>query len=472
MTLRHPIINGNNTPGEAGLRVLHDRFDYHEIAQVTYASSAQVSEAIASAEAVFHTNKLSSIERSEILHNASLMLADLSEEIARTITAESGKPITYSRIEVDRAVFTLKASAIAAKTFNDDLSLDVSDAPGAKGKRVSVRYFPAGVLGAITPFNFPLNLVVHKIAPAIACGCPIVLKPAPQTPLTAFLLADILHQCDLPSGWLNVVPCENDIAELIVTDARIKVVSFTGSASVGWKLKSLVPKKKVTLELGGNGAVIVDHVDDWESLIASLCSSAFYYSGQVCISLQRLFVKRELYDELLERFIAAAKLLPVGDPNNDDTVVGPMISETSSKKVWGWVESAIRSGAIKHIGAYQKPEIITPTILTNVSPDCELSCEEAFAPVVTVEPYDSFEAVIATVNSSRYGLQVGVFTDDEHKINLSYEQLEVGAVIINNTNTFRIDTMPYGGVKDSGFGREGVLWAMEEMCEPKVLVRS
>ena len=471
MTTRHPIINGNSTPGEAGLRDVIDPYHHNIIAQVSYASKAQVYEAITSAHNVFKSNKLSADQRSEILKNASMMLADLSEEVARTITAESGKPITYSRIEVDRAVFTLKASADAAKIFHEDLQIYVSDAPGGKGKRVSVRYFPAGVLAAITPFNFPLNLVMHKVAPALACGCPVVLKPAPQTPLTAVMLADIFHQCDLPNGWLNVVPCENDVAESIVTDDRVKVLSFTGSASVGWKLKSLVPKKKVTLELGGNGAVIVDNVEDWDSLISTLCTSAFYYAGQVCISLQRLFVKRELYDELLQRFIAAAKLLPVGDPIREDVVVGPMISQAASEKAWGWIESAIASGAIKHIGEYQKPNIITPTILTNVAPDCELSCEEAFAPVVTVELYDSFEAVIAKVNSSRYGLQAGVFSDDEEKIKLAYEQLEVGGVIINNANTFRIDTMPYGGVKDSGFGREGVLWAMEEMCEPKVLVR-
>lgn len=471
MTTRHPIINGSSTLGEAGLRDVIDPFHHTVIAQVSYASKAQVNEAITSAYNVFKSNKLSAVQRSEILKNASLMLADLSEEIARTITAESGKPITYSRIEVDRAVFTLKASAEAAKAFHEDLRINVSDAPGGKGKNVSVRYFPAGVLAAITPFNFPLNLVMHKVAPAIACGCPVVLKPAPQTPLTAFMLADIFHQCDLPNGWLNVVPCENDVAESIVTDDRVKVLSFTGSASVGWKLKSLVPKKKVTLELGGNGAVIVDNVDDWDSLIASLCTSAFYYAGQVCISLQRLFVKRELYDELLQRFIASAKILPLGDPNREDVVVGPMINQAASEKALGWIESAIASGAIKHTGDYQKPNIITPTILTNVDPNCELSCEEAFAPVVIVEPYDSFEAVIERVNSSRYGLQVGVFTDDEKKINLAYERLEAGGVIINNTNTFRIDTMPYGGVKDSGFGREGVLWAMEEMCEPKVLVR-
>ncbi|MBS1904561.1 MAG: aldehyde dehydrogenase family protein [Bacteroidetes bacterium] len=468
---RHPLIGDSEIIGNAGERAVINPYDSSTIGSVTYADSAQMSAAIGVAADAPKQYSLTAQQRADILTKAARLLQERKEEFARLITLEAGKPITYSRVEVDRAVFTMSASATAASTWDDDRPVDTMGAPNAAGRSVTMRYFPAGPVAAITPFNFPLNLVMHKVAPAIACGCSVVLKPAPQTPLTAFLLADTLTEAGLPPGWLNIVPCENDVAEELVTDDRIKVVSFTGSAAVGWKLKSLAPKKKVTLELGGNGAVIVDEVTDWEKLIPTLASSAFYYAGQVCISLQRLFVRRELYGELVKRIVRYAGTVTVGDPIDAATVVGPLISEAAASKAWTWVERAVAAGAKKHTGERLSPRMISPTVLTDVPTDCEISCEEAFAPVVIVEPYDDFDAMLSRVNSSRYGLQAGLFTTDQTKTRHAYETLELGGLIINDTNTFRIDTMPYGGVKDSGFGREGVTWAMQEMCEVKVLVK-
>ncbi len=471
MLERHPYINGATVIGEAGLQDVRNPFDGKSIGTVGYASLTQVSTAIEVATNTFRQDKLSVEKRSEILSKASKLLEDKSEECAKIITAESGKPITYSRIEVRRGIFTLEASAKAALNSEESEAVNVMGASNAMGKEVTYRYFPAGPVAAISPFNFPLNLVLHKVGPAIACGCPLLLKPPPQTPLTSFFLADILEKSGLPVGWLNVVPCENEVAEQMIQDERIKTLSFTGSAAVGWKLKALVPKKKVTLELGGNAAIIIDEVKDWDTLIQSLCVAGFYYAGQVCISLQRLYVARHLYDELLHRFIDASKKINVGDPTDEKVMVGPMISEKEANRAWSWVEAAISAGATRHCGEFKKPNWITPTIMTEVSEQTTLYKEETFSPIIIIEPYDSFEEALGKVNSSKYGLQAGVYTTNQKKIEQAYNTLEVGGVIINDTTTFRIDTMPYGGIKDSGFGREGIEWAMREMCEVKVIVK-
>ncbi|HET9136385.1 MAG TPA: aldehyde dehydrogenase family protein [Candidatus Kapabacteria bacterium] len=470
MIVRNPYINGTTISGEAGTHDVINPFSGAVIGSVGYCSNEQIDSAIASAASAFQAKELTTATRSEILSNAAKLLSDLSEECARLITAESGKPIAYSRIEVSRGIFTLEASAKAAIASENVFDVDAMGASNAAGKDISFRYFPAGPVAAITPFNFPLNLALHKVAPAIGCGCPVLLKPPPQTPLTAFFLCDILAQSGLPAGWLNVVPCENDVAQAMIQDERIKTVSFTGSAVVGWKLKELVPKKKVTLELGGNAAIIVDEVKDWDKLIKSMCVAGFYYAGQVCISLQRLLVANHLYDELLERLLATVAEIKVGDPLNDDVLVGPMISEKEAKRAWGWVAEAQGLGATRHTGEYRAPNWITPVVMTNVPIESNLYKEEAFSPVVLAESYDYFEEALRKVNSSRYGLQTGVYTSDAEKIQLAYNTLEVGGVIVNDTTTFRVDTMPYGGVKDSGFGREGVEWAMREMSEVRVLV--
>lgn len=432
----------------------------------------QALEAIRKADEIFHTVPLSADERSIILQRTSNLLANRKEEFASLITKEAGKPITYSRIEVDRAVFTFAAASAWALRSEEEIYPNLLDAPNAVGRKVLYSYFPVGVALAITPFNFPLNLVAHKLAPAIAAGNTIVLKPAPQATLTAYLLADVLKEAGLPDGWLNVISCENDVAEAMVTDDRVKVLSFTGSAAVGWYLKSLVPKKKVTLELGGNGAVIVDDVADIDALIKSLIVAGFYYAGQVCISLQKLFIRTELYDEVIKKFVDAAREAVVGDPSDEKTLVGPMISPAAAEKSWSWVEEAVAKGAAKLCGEFRKPNIITPTILENVPLDCKAFTEEIFAPVVIAHRYDNIDSVIQILNKSRYGLQAGLYSTDPETIKKVYTNLEVGGLIVGDTNTFRIDTMPYGGVKDSGFGREGVEFAMREMMEVKVLCQN
>lgn len=471
MQTRHPLISGTETDGAAGLREVLSPHSGKAVGAVSYADLAQMQSAIESSHQAFELFRNESHEhRSAILKRTSELLAERKEEIAQTITSESGKPITYSRIEVDRAVFTFSAAAKAALHVNDDITPDLLGAPNAVGREVTYRYFPVGVIGAITPFNFPLNLVAHKVAPAIAAGNTVVLKPAPQTPLTAFLLADIMKEAGLPDGVLNIVPCENDVAESLVTDERVNMISFTGSAAVGWKLKSLVPKKKVALELGGNGSAIIDEVKDWESLIPALTTAAFYYAGQVCISLQNLYVKREFYTEMLDKMMRSANGITVSDPLLEDTIVGPMISAAAAEKVKTWIDEAVHVGAVMHCGSYLPPNYLTPTILTDVTESCSIFKEEAFAPVLLIIPYDDISEPITKINSSHYGLQASLYSNDEKIIDRVYNQLEVGGLIINDTNTFRIDTVPYGGVKDSGFGREGIEFAMREMGEIKVRV--
>jgi len=468
--IRHAIINGKETPGNAGELIVINPYDNCEVGRVTYIDKLQASNAVESANSIFRTVKLSSKARSEILAKASALILERKNEITSIIVKEAGKPVQYARAEVERAAFTFLAASKAALRFDEPIIPNLLGALNANGRSVSYKYFRVGVLCAITPFNFPLNLVAHKVAPAIACGNTVVLKPAPQTPLTSFLLYDILKEAGLPDGWLNVVPCENEVAQTIVEDERTKMLSFTGSVNVGWYLKSLIPKKKITLELGGNGAVIVDEVTDTNSLVKSLVVSGYSYAGQVCISLQNLYIKDALYDEVVARFVEAAKTVAVGDPMSEDTVVGPMITSQAAEKAWSWVEDAIVKGATKLCGEFQPPNIITPTILKNVPNDCSVSCEEVFAPVVVLHKYSDIDEVIEELNASRYGLQVGLFSTNRELIDKVYHRLEVGGLIVGDTNTFRIDTMPYGGVKDSGYGREGVEFAVREMCEIKVLV--
>jgi glyceraldehyde-3-phosphate dehydrogenase (NADP+) len=430
-----------------------------------------MSEAVVSAQQAFGIMRaMAAAERSGILERTSEGIQKRKEELAKLITAESGKPITYAKSEVDRAVFTFKYAARAALKASEGAVIDMSAAPRGADYQGSYKYFPIGIIAAITPFNFPLNLVAHKVAPAIAAGNTIVLKPAPQTPLTSFLLGEILESAGLPAGALNVVPCENDIAEELVRNDAIAMLSFTGSAPVGWKLKSLAGRAKVALELGGNGTVIVDEVRDWESLITSLNYAGFNYAGQVCIGLQNILVQEVLYSEMVERMVTAARQTRVGDPADETTLVGPMISEAAAKKVESWVENVVSAGAVRHSGNYNPPNWILPTILTNVPLESPVWSEEVFAPIVSIRPYIKFEEAIDLVNSGKYGLQTGLFTTDETKIQLAYEKIDVGGLIINETNNFRLDHMPYGGTKASGFGREGLDYAIREMSEIKLLV--
>jgi acyl-CoA reductase-like NAD-dependent aldehyde dehydrogenase len=468
---KHPIIGGHEIPGKDGDQAVINPFGLTEIGRVSYADAGQMAAAIESAEKAFQSWRQSPArERSAILRKASDGIAARKEELAQQIALEAGKPISSSRGEVDRAVFTFATAADAAMHAGEGRVLDMSVFPSGAGRTGQYRYFPIGIIAAITPFNYPLNLVAHKVAPAIAAGNTIVLKPAPQTPLTSYILFDILRDAGLPAGVLNIVPCNNNVAETLVTSDKIAMVSFTGSAGVGWKLKSLAGKARVALELGGNGAIIVDEVRDMDSLIKTFTISGFNYAGQICVSLQRLYVRRPLYDTVLKHFIEAAKSAVVGDTLDENTVVSPMISPGAAEKVEKWIGEAVADGAVRHSGEFRAPNWITPTVLTNVPSDATICTEEAFAPVVVVEPYDDIDEIIRILNSGQYGLQAGLFSNDLGTIEKVYNELEVGGLIVNDTNSYRIDTMPYGGVKASGFGREGIEFAVREMSEIKMLV--
>ena len=412
---------------------------------------------------------LPAFERQRVLRRVAENISERKEEFARTMAQEAGKPIKAARTEVERAIFTFNVAAEeSTRIYGEYLPLDWQEFTA--GRWGIVRRFPLGPIAGITPFNFPLNLVAHKVAPAIAAGCPMVLKPAPQTPFTALLLAEAVQQAGWPDGGLNVLPLSNEDAGLLVTDERIKMISFTGSAAVGWQIKKNCGKKKVVLELGGNAGVIV-HSDADLAYAADRCVvGGFSYAGQTCISVQRILVERSVCGKFTDLLLEGVKKLKTGDPLDDSTDLGPLIRESDAIRASDWIQEAVRGGARLLCGGQRRGPVLEPTVLTGTRPDMKVNCQEIFAPVVTVEPYDDFDQALRLVNSSPYGLQAGLFTRDAKLIFNAYEELEVGGLIAGDVPAFRIDHMPYGGVKDSGLGREGLRYAIEEMTEPKLLV--
>jgi acyl-CoA reductase-like NAD-dependent aldehyde dehydrogenase len=415
------------------------------------------------------TRRLPAFERQRVLRRVAQNIADRKQEFCRTLAQEAGKPIKAARTEVERAIFTFNVAAEeSTRIYGEYLPLDWQEFTA--GRWGIVRRFPVGPIAGITPFNFPLNLVAHKVAPAIAAGCTMVIKPAPQTPLSALLLAEAVQQAGWPDGALNVLPLSNDDASLLVTDERLKLISFTGSAPVGWDIKRRAGKKKIVLELGGNAGVIV-HSDADIAYAAERCvAGGFAYAGQTCISVQRILVQRSVCAKFTDFLVAGVKNLKMGDPLDDSTDIGPLIRESDAVRAADWVQEAVRGGARLLCGGQRKGSMLEPTVLTGTRPDMKVSCQEIFAPVVIIEPYDDFQDAVSQVNNSAYGLQAGVFTRDVKSLFDAYEELEVGALIAGDIPTFRIDHMPYGGVKDSGFGREGLRYAIEEMTEPRLLV--
>jgi len=445
-------------------------YDGNVIASVFQGRREHAEAAIAAAVKAFGTTRrLPAFERQRVLRRVVENISQRKQEFARTMAQEAGKPIKAARTEVERAIFTFSVAAEeSTRIYGDYLPLDWQEFTA--GRWGIVRRFPLGPIAGITPFNFPLNLVAHKVAPAIAAGCPMILKPAPQTPLTALLLAEAVQQAGWPDGGLNVLPLSNEDAGLLVTDERIKLISFTGSAAVGWQIKKNCGKKKVVLELGGNAGVIV-HSDADLSYAADRCVvGSFAYAGQTCISVQRILVERSVCGKFTELLIEGAKKLKTGDPLEDSTDLGPMIRESDAVRATDWVQEAVRGGARLLYGGQRQGPIMEPTILTGTRPDMKVNCQEIFAPVVTVEPYDDFDQALRQVNNSPYGLQAGLFTRDAKLIFNAYEELEVGGLIAGDVPAFRIDHMPYGGVKDSGMGREGLRYAIEDMTELKLLV--
>jgi glyceraldehyde-3-phosphate dehydrogenase (NADP+) len=451
-------------------------FDGSVVGETWNTTADHLEQAIAASVRAFAvTRKMLPEERRAILLQVAQGIADQREEFARLIALEAGKPIKTARIEVHRAVFTITLAAEEAlELHNKDevLRLRTDLDPKSPVRTGMVRRFPLGPIAAITPFNFPLNLVAHKVAPAMAVGCTVVLKPAPQTPLIALKLARLIQDTGWPAGALNVLPMSNDVAAKLVSDDRLKMLSFTGSAAVGWQLKSQAGKKRVVLELGGNAGCIIAEDGDVAEAAARCAVGGFAYSGQSCISVQRIFAHESIFQKFIDELLPRVRALKCGDPLEEQTDVGPLIRESDAKRVEEWINEAVVAGARLLCGGklILNGRGVEPAVLTQTSPSQRLNCEEIFGPVVTVEPYANFDETLQRVNATRYGLQAGIFTKSEKYIARAFDELEVGGVIVNDVPTYRSDQMPYGGVKDSGLGREGVKYAMEEMMEMKVLV--
>jgi acyl-CoA reductase-like NAD-dependent aldehyde dehydrogenase len=459
-------------------RAILSPYDGREVGSVAVSELCDAEEALRLAhEAFAETRRLPAHVRHDILRQIEDGITARREELARSISDEAGKPIREARAEVDRARLVFSLAADEARRFDGGEFLPLDLNPASNGRMGITRRFPAGPVAALTPFNFPLNLVAHKVAPALAAGCPIILKPAEKTPLTSLRLAEIIADTDWPRGAFSVLTpsAPQEIGSLLATDERIKVFSFTGSAQVGWELKAKANRKRVTLELGGNAAVIV-HADvpDLEYAVSRCVTGSFANAGQVCISVQRIFVHRPLYDDFMARFTEATTRLVVGDPGDDTTDIGPMISVAACSKAVTRQSEAIEGGAKAVLRGTRErgSTLLTPTILTGTRPNMAVNQEEIFAPLVVIEPYEGFSEALDRVNDSRYGLQAGVFTRDINRLFEAFATLAVGAVIANDVPQYRVDNMPYGGVKDSGFGREGVRYAMEEMTELRLLALS
>ncbi len=445
-------------------------FDGAVIARVMQGRHEHADAAIAAAVKAFRTTRrLPAFERQRVLRRVAASILERRDEFSRTLAQEAGKPIKSARSEVDRAIFTFNVAAEeSTRIYGEYLPLDWQEYTA--GRWGIVRRFPLGPVAGITPFNFPLNLVAHKVAPAIAAGCPMVLKPAPQAPLCSLLLAECVQQAGWPDGGLNVLPLSNDDAGLLVTDERIKLISFTGSVPVGWDIKRRAGKKKVVLELGGNAGVIVHNDADLPYAAERCVAGGFGYAGQTCISVQRILVEHSVYGRFVDLFVGGVKQLKTGDPLDESTDVGPLIRESDAIRSSGWVDEAVRAGGRLLCGGGRKGALMEPTVLTRTRPDMKVNCLEVFGPVVTVEPYKDFDEALRMLNNTNYGMQAGVFTHDAKLLFQAYDELDVGGVIAGDVPAFRIDQMPYGGVKDSGLGREGLRYAIEEMTEPKLLV--
>jgi glyceraldehyde-3-phosphate dehydrogenase (NADP+) len=449
-----------------------NKYDQNIIATIPYADAAEVQFAIANSVQGFQTySKWSADERRDIILKIRDGLILEKEKLVNLIVSEAGKPVDYAHQEIERSIKILETAA--DETMRIAGVVIPMDFGQGKGRVAATKRFPVGPVLAISPFNFPLNLALHKIAPALAAGCSVILKPSPYTPLTALAFASICKRVGLLAGVLNVVICKNEEAELMLKDERIKMLSFTGSADVGWKLKEKAGKKKVTLELGGNAAVIVDRTSNIDEAVKAIAYGAYLYSGQICISVQRIFVDQLIFDEFVEKMKIAVGELKTGNPNIEGTIVGPIIDQNHLARINHWVNEAKLQGAQVLFGGEildQQKNIYAPTLLTNTRGDMKVVSEEVFGPVAIIEKVQYFDEVIREINRSRYGLQAGLFTNQLSQIKYAHENLDVGALIINGIPGFRIDSMPYGGVKDSGFGREGVKYVIEEMTEPRLLV--
>jgi acyl-CoA reductase-like NAD-dependent aldehyde dehydrogenase len=439
------------------------------VGRVAKAGTAEAKRAVDAAEAAMR-EPLPAHKRAEILVRVAGGLGRRHEEVAQTIATEAGKPLKAARVEASRAMSTFTFAAVEARKLAGEMvPMDASQA-GA-GKLAFTLRRPIGVVGAISPFNFPLNLVAHKLAPALAAGCAVVLKPASQTPFSALLLAELMTEAELPPGWLNVlVGPASEIGDVLVEDERVRAITFTGSGDVGWKLAERAPRKRVKLELGNATPVIVEADADLEDVATRLAANAFSFAGQSCISVQRIYVQRDAYDELVSRFVPKVDALVVGDPLDEATDVGPLIDAGSRERVLEWIEEARAGGAEILTGGDLDGDLVRPTVIANAGPDLKVSCEEVFGPVCTIGAYDTLDEAIELANGTRYGLQAGIFTGNVKTALDAAQRLEFGGVTVNEAPTFRADQMPYGGVKDSGNTREGPAYAVRELTEDRLVV--
>jgi glyceraldehyde-3-phosphate dehydrogenase (NADP+) len=419
-------------------------------------------------EAFKHTRKLPSHERAQICSEISHEIRTRSEDFARMLTLEMGKTIREARGEVARAVSTFAIAAEEAKRIGGEL-MELDWAPGHDRRMGIIRRFPLGVIGAIAPFNFPLNLVAHKVAPAIASGNTIVLKPASKTPIVSLMLAELIDKTALPKGAFSVLPAPGGEASPLVEDERVKLLTFTGSGEVGWGLDKRAAMKRIALELGGNAAVIVADDANLDYAIARIVMGGFAQAGQSCISVQRIYAQESVYEAFLEGLIPKVQALKMGDPLDEQTDLGPMVEERAVQKVLRWIDDAKSRGARVLTGGKAEGNMLEATVMTGVDPSCDVSCSEVFAPLVVANKYKDIGEAIHSVNDSRYGLQGGIFTNRIGDIWRAFEEIEVGGVVANDVPTYRADQMPYGGVKESGSGREGLRYAIEEMTEMKIL---
>ena len=467
---RYRSFVGGNPRETSHIELIKNPYDGSPVAEVCQAGAAEMEASIAAAERAFaDTRKLPVHERARLLDAIADELARRSEPLSELITRESGKPIRYARGELARAVTTFKLGAATARTLGgEQLPIDLSAA--SENRLCVTTTVPRGPVGAIAPFNFPLNLVAHKLSPAFAVGAPVVLKPAHQSPATAHALAEIVHELGVPAGALNVLHTAPEVGELLATDERIKVLSFTGSDVVGWKLKQLAWKKQVLLELGGNAPCIIDETVSLDTVIPKLAEMCWANAGQVCIKPQRLLVSARIFDEFLARFVEATQRVKVGDPLDPETVVGPIIEPRHVTRVLAWIGEAREAGARIHCGGDADRQLVLPTVITGAKPELRVWRDEVFGPVTVLAPFGDLDEALALANQSRFGLQASLFTSNIERALHAFRTLEYGGVLINDPPSFRVDNFPYGGTKESGFGREGVRYAALEYCEHKTLV--
>jgi len=427
--------------------------------------SAAVEANLGAAEAC---RRMPAFERAACLRRVAAGLRARADEFVRLLAREAGKPIAQARLEIDRAVFVLEDGAEEATRIGGEvIPLDVM--PAGTGRLGLTRRFPLSPIAAVTPFNFPVMLAAHKLAPAMACGASLTLKPPPQDPLSSLLLGELVAESGYPPGGINVVPCDLPVAQALVGDERVRMISFTGSARAGWAIRAQAGTKRVALELGGNAGVIVEPDADLDRAVERCAAGGYGYAGQSCISVQRILVHRDVCDEFVRRFVARVGALTTGDPLDPATDVGPMIDERAAARADEWIAAAVRDGARVETGGGRHGAVLQPTVLTRTRPEQQVNCEEIFAPVTTVTPYSDFDEAVASVNRTAYGLQAGVFTASVRRLMQAWERLDVGGVMGNDVPSYRVDRMPYGGARASGLGREGVRYAILEMTEPRLL---